>query len=309
MSYAIEYGRQFIRSEEGITPCWLSGDNNVTEFRNGRERRERHWSCFCGFVGATEEDITTKVRSMLGGYQEHWKRHNKWVDDESLLRWVSTGIKKSASVEDILKRNPDCCGSIRCCVHVWRRHDHTIEEQVYVRTTAEFDSWIRRWRALKERLAEEKAEGYPCIDFGTENIRSPIVAEDTDLFCFKKKGRYLSELTECSCKWTKDASSAKLFSYEEAIRRLNGTYGIALLGDASLTRAPKETENMPKAIIMIVNADGDRDYVYKATAHKLKFSQYKEHAYQYSSLKTAQAAAKKILDKYSQIQHAEVIVL
>ena len=237
MSYVIEDGRQFIRSEEGITPCWLCGDNNVTEFHDGRERRERHWSCFCGFVGATEEDIMAKVQSYLGGYQEHWMKNNKWIDDKGLIRWATTGIKNAASIEDILRRNPDCLGRVRCCVHVWRKFDHTVEELEFVKTTAEFDSWIRRWRALKEKLTEEKAEAYPAVDFGTENLRSPIVSKNNGLFCFKKKGRYLSELTDSNCRWTKDPSSAKFFSYEEATDWLHK--GRILLAGASLIKAPK----------------------------------------------------------------------
>lgn len=302
MSYTIEYARQFIKSGEGITPCWLAGDNNVTEGRGRYERRAREWSCFCNFVGASETEIMAKAQSWLGGYQEHWKRHGKWVNDKGLISWVKSGIRSAASVENILKRNPVCCGDIHCSVHVWRGFNFTVELDYYVHTTAEFDEWIRRYRALKDELSKEKASMYPKVDFGTEVIHAPIAASIDELFCFRQGNRYLTKLAEHVPNWSRDPSLALTFSYEEAMDFLNRNH--FLLSNASLARVPKE--HLSKAIIRITAGRGAGSYVYQASPWWIRMSG-KDSAYQYSSHKTAQLALKKILKKYPMIKNAEVV--
>lgn len=189
MSYAIEYARQFIRSEEGITPCWLVGDNNVTEGQGRYERRVRSWSCFYNLVGTSEEEMIKRIQPCLGGFQEHWQRNGKWVDDKRLIRWVKSGVRSAASIEDILQRNPGCCGSVRCYVHVWHGFDHTTMLETCVVTTDGFDAWIHRYRDLKAILSGEKIDIYPCVDFGTE--KSAILSKrqmTTDFFFGKING-------------------------------------------------------------------------------------------------------------------------
>lgn len=75
-----------------------------------------------------------------------------------------------------------------------------------------------------------------------------------------------------------------------------------------MVRSPK-AKDVPKAIIMVVDVFDNQNYVYKAKAHSLQITQYKENAYQYSSPQVAQTALKRILSKYPKIQHAEVFVL
>lgn len=301
MSYAIEYARQFIRSQEGITPCWLVGDNNVTEGRGRYERRVRNWSCFCNFLGATEDEILARVQPWLGEYQQHWKRNGKWVSDKGLLNWIKSGIKSAASVEDILKRNPACCGAIRCSAHVWRGFNHTTELEYYIHTTSEFDEWIRRYRALKDQLSREKVEIYPKVDFGTEYIRHPVSASDDDRFYLRKNKRYLTKLTDNEVCWRGDVNFALTFSYNEATNLLREN---CFLANASLVKVPKEQG--PRAIIQITEGHGAGSYVYELTSWRLRISN-KEAARQYSSHKTARAALKRILERYPQVTNAEVV--
>ena len=54
MSYTIEYNRQFIKSKNGYIPCWLHGDNNVTEGWGKNERRCRNWGVFMNWIDVTE---------------------------------------------------------------------------------------------------------------------------------------------------------------------------------------------------------------------------------------------------------------
>ena len=304
MSYTIEYARQFIRSEAGITPCWLAGDNNVTEGRGRYERRVRNWSCFNNFIGVTEKEIMNTVQSWLGGYQEHWKRNGKWVDDKGLINWVKSGIRSAATVEDILRRNPECCGSIRCCVHMWQGFKHTIEERSYVRTTTEFDDWIQRYRILKAKLEKNQIKVYPHVDFGTEKIRAPLAASGSDKFYFQKKWRYLTRLSEYETCWGKDTDSALTFSYDEALDILR-TRSHFVAG-ASLVKVPKTQS--PKVIIQITQGAGTGNYIYQITPKRL-FTSGMTSAYRYSSPKAAQLALERIFKRYPSITDAVVITL
>ena len=59
MSYSLMYNWQFLKSEEGITPVVLMGDNNVTTStwmgNHWGEKRARSWYCIFGYLGVSEE--------------------------------------------------------------------------------------------------------------------------------------------------------------------------------------------------------------------------------------------------------------
>ena len=106
MSYSIEYNRQFIKTENGYTPCWLVGDNNVTEGFGRNERRVRNWSVFMNLLDVTEDELVEKAKELFNSYDQHWKRGSTWVSNKGLISWVKSGCKKAATVEDILSVNP-----------------------------------------------------------------------------------------------------------------------------------------------------------------------------------------------------------
>lgn len=305
MSHTIEFARQFIRSDEGITPCWLVGDNNLTENRGRYERVVRQWSCFHNFVGAAEKDIMDAAQSLLGGYQHHWKRNGKWVDDKALTNWIRSGIRSAASVEDILRWNPECCGNIHCRIHVWRGFNHTVEEDTYVSTTAELDDWIHRYQALKEQLNQTQTSVYPCIDFGIEKVRSPLSASDGDMFYFRMNRRlYLTKICENETCWGKDSNSALIFPYEEALDLFKAKH--FYLTGVSLVKVHKNQASC--AVIKVTDRNRKEHYVYQITPKRMLTSGFKE-AHRYSSPKAAQLACGRILEKYSGIKATEVVVL
>jgi len=304
MSYAIEYARQFVRSEEGITPCWLAGDNNLTEGSGRYERRVRSWSCFGNFVGATEAEIAEWAKSMLdGSYQEHWKRHNKWVDDKGLMNWVRSGIKSAAGIEAILQINPVCGGAVWCSADVWHGFDHTVELRARINTTVDFDDWIRQYRSLVKNSSEKKAEVYPRIDFGTEKIRHPITEPDNVRIYFKRKNMYLTELSDSASRWSFNVDEALAFSYDEAVGFIQSN---RFLFDASLVKAPS-TEG-PRAVIRITEGACAGNYVGRITPRRIHTTS-KKCAYKYVSPKAAQQTLERMLKKYPSIIRAEVVVL
>ena len=65
MSYSIEYNRQFIKTENGYTPCWLVGDNNVTEGFGRNERRVRNWSVFMNLLDVSEDELVEKAKELF----------------------------------------------------------------------------------------------------------------------------------------------------------------------------------------------------------------------------------------------------
>ena len=310
MSYTIEYTRQFVRSGEGITPCWLAGDNNVTEGRGRYERRVRNWSCFLNLVGASEEEVMAKVQSLTGGpYQEHWKKNGKWVDDKGLINWAKNGIRNAASIEEILEANPACCGSVQCSVVIWRGFDRTEEARADVRTTDEFDAWVRQYRAIKESAGKEKFDAYPIVDFGAEKLRVPVKEEkepDTSARYHLRKGRqFLSSLEPYCCEWTSNPEQALTFSYEEAMSLLQQRN--ILITGVRIIKVPKGKPQW--SIIQVFNSWGEPAYVCKMTSRRLFSAVNKDNAYRYSSPKSAQAALDKILRKYPGISQAKIIQL
>lgn len=175
MSHTIEYNRQFIRSELGITPCWLCGDSNVTEMHwtGGRyvERRTRDWCVFCNLLGVTEDDIMGKLHSFCGGpYQEHWTRGGKYLDDTAILRWGKSGCQSAASIEDVLNANN--ITGVQCYISVWTGALGNRQElSSRIETTKDLDEWITR---VKQYIAENPDMSvYPIISFPRDSFTRP----------------------------------------------------------------------------------------------------------------------------------------
>ncbi|MBQ3009818.1 MAG: hypothetical protein IJA20_02470 [Methanocorpusculum sp.] len=220
MSYTIEYNRQFLRSERGITPVWLSGSNNVWEPRPyGRERRCREWNCFMNLLGAPEAEIMEAVQNMCGGpYQEHWKSNGRWVDDAGLIRWAKNGIRDACTVEELLSRN--WWSSLSAYLHIWSRDlKDSIELHSRIDGTAALDAFIDKARA---RIGS-KATGesiYPHIVFPEEQFHKPHAVErsaprggDTALQITSGEhtGAYIHKITRHSYWYSKNPKDARLY--------------------------------------------------------------------------------------------------
>lgn len=91
MSYSILYNSVFLKSERGITPVVLKGDNNVydTDGHGRAVRRARDWACFDNRLADTEENLLAKV-AQFDDDDEIWWYHGRFVNGSGLHRCSTT---------------------------------------------------------------------------------------------------------------------------------------------------------------------------------------------------------------------------
>lgn len=292
MSYSIEYDRQFIKSELGITPCALFGSNNVWEGSGRSQRRARSWQVFLKKLGTTEQELIDAVSDSLGGSQEHWRKNGKWVDDEGLLRWIHNGCMSAASIEDILQVNH--LKSISCHLSVWPKDgwNDRSELKASVSTTEEFDAWVNEAR---DKIAEYKASGdtkavFPIIQLAYD---TPILHPSTKkldpharvLLKHPSYGYIKSIISHPfggdSCSYTPRPSEAQEFSAEAAdvLMRLHQ------LSKVKMVSAKVKETYMP-SVVQFSNGT----FIYKKTAAKLYFTTSLSSAKVYANEAAAERA-------------------
>ena len=101
MSYSIEYNRQFIKTENGYTPCWLVGDNNVTEGFGRNERRVRNWSVFMNLLDVTEDELVEKAKELLA--ESFGKQADGTFNQEYMMSFIPRMLEliRPESVEQV----------------------------------------------------------------------------------------------------------------------------------------------------------------------------------------------------------------
>lgn len=298
MSYTIEYDRQFVESNLGITPCWCAGENNVTTGQGRHERRVRDWGVFYNLLGATEEQIIEAVQPSLGGYNEHWRKNGKWVDDAGLLRWIHNGCKNAASIEDILAANNRSGVPVK--LSVWTsglENSHELER--LVTTTEEFDAWIGEAKSRIEEIRAEKGSAYPIVAFWSDTIShpKPVSAKHPEYVLLKHGKRYMYECNERGSSWTTDATKAMVFSYDDA-KTLQKEQRYGHIAEAILVNAAIKDEPFDCVLRF---ADGRREgyYVQNVTKGNMNITLSAKYAKHYRNYKTAEEARKKLQLRYS----------
>ena len=314
MSYCIEYARQFLKSEEGITPCWLHGDNNVGEivWRNGRniERRARDWSVFQNMVGTTVDALLKEVEGWMGGaYQEHWMRNGKWVDDEGLRRWIVSGCRKAATVEEVLAANP-VIRSLHCYCAVWHEMDSAVETEAYVKTTEELDQWIRAIRAHKDPSGRQ--ECFPVVDFCVDKLNSPASKQrETPAFCLIKSGHnYLVDIVPGkSTRWSPNKTDARVFTAEEAESILYGQASLRLLRNAHIINAHERLTQPFNAVLRVGSAGQSPRYISGRGRNRIYLCNTVKGALRYANAAVAEKAAKELRPKHPGLGEIAVEVI
>lgn len=302
MSSTIEFNRQFIRSEAGITPVWLVGDNRTTTGSGRHERFARNWSLFQNILGATEEEILKREEPYMGGYQQHWLKRNKWVDDEGLRRWIRSGCKNAATIEEILHIN-HAIRYVRCCLRIWGSHATSSREElmVYATTTKAFDDWIS---AVRERMDEVKATDskaalFPCVDFGIEDLAHPSIHKDSmpDKVLFKNGTFYLTESPSADeSRWATDIQKAFVFDLADAERFKETIRGDRLFARAKLVSAA--VKDLPRnSVIEVLDGPNKGYFVRKATAHRVQMTPNISAAKHYTTSQ-AKSSARAMNNKY-----------
>lgn len=293
MSYTIEFDRQFIRSTMGITPCWLSGDNNVTTGSGRGEKVARSWSIFYSLLGVSKDDMLAKVEPSLGRYQQHWKKGGKWVDDKGLTTWIEKGCKLAATVEEIIEANH--FAAIHCFVMDYScGYPATQAMAVWISNTVDFDDWLYR---VKHAIADAPAGTlYPCIHFSfgmpIRHPRKEKKSNDEEVLI--KKGRtYLVKMspngTESS--WTYQKQNAAVLSYADAEALRNGN--ISHLRDTKFVSA-RVLDNPDGFIIKGEESSGDVFYVQRLAKSRFCYIRDTRGAKRYSSASAAKRAMARV---------------
>lgn len=171
MSITILYNSVFLRSARGITPVILSGDSNVYDVDgHGRAtRRERHWCCFDNKLAVSEDELMKRVEGLRES-EEIWRRWNRIVDGEGLIRWMRKGIRNATSVEDVIAANG--FPSLFCCISVWGR-EHYGGKKLFrdVSTTEEFDEWVDEAKEYVNSL-DANHDAFYLVKFPCEIVRT-----------------------------------------------------------------------------------------------------------------------------------------
>ena len=257
MSYTIEFNHQFIRSKLGITPCWLTGSNNVTEGSGRSERVARSWSVFCNALATTEAKLIETVSPSLHGFNEHWKKNGRYLDDKALLRWIKNGCRSAASIEQIIKYN--ALGSVRCSLSVRTQEGVKRELDEYLSTTEAFDDWITR---AKQRIADAAKDGmdaFASVIFPEKLKHPPVKTEKNKEVLLKYGKRYLRDCTDNTATWTPNIREARVFAYEEAIALQDSTF-FTKVREARLVSAANK-QHAYDAVIKISGGNCDGLYI------------------------------------------------
>lgn len=291
----LELKTQFIISESGITPCSLVQVNG-----------EKVWRSFMGIIGVPANEFWPTVKMLREKNSWLWQRDNLWEKDKDIRSWYKTHKKTAANIEAILDSNPMCRG-LTCSIIAWRQDDTSaknlgIEEPVVVRTTAEFDSWINK---VKPILSAPNDGVYilPAIDFGVKYLESPCAPDM--LYFLKRKGWYISEVTEDGITWHRDVHRAKVLTGIELhrLRREYSSCRSAYAVDASRARYPFN------AIVHIVDGAHAGEYIEKIDNDgQAKFSPYTYFAMRYRTEDQAHRARNHILKKNPSITAVEVVI-
>lgn len=302
MSYTIEFDRQFIQSETGITPLWLSGDNNFTTGYGRGEKVYRSWSVFLSLLGVQKEDILNAIGPSLHGYQEHWKKNGKYLDDDALIKWVRNGCRSAATVEDILDANPTL-GSIECSVLIYDDAKAPYEIlRSYVKTTESFDAWLYAARDMIDEINARKqngarVEGYPIVKLGEDVIHHPKKSKKTagpsDDVVIKIGKQYLTSYEPReSSSWSIYAKDAQVMTREEASKAIASgdipCHAMPTIVNASVKGKPYN------GIIQIVGGVHDGKYITSITKGSIRITTRAGYARRYPDLKAAEAAVKRL---------------
>lgn len=304
MSYSIEYNRVFLKSGEGITPCVLSGSSNCHEqTSSGRWRRDRSWGIFHNMIGVTEADMLESVKPWLGGYQEHWKKGGKWVDDAGLIRWVKSGVRGAVSLEALLETNR--MSYVNCRVCTWTPGMYTQDIfSARCSTTEELDAWIREARDVIRKQKETGKDVYPVISELPEDLRRPR-ANTPSLAIVKKGNSYLVSHTDKETRWCRNAEEAEVIPWEEAEALLR--HSVLFRGARLVDVARKKEPN--NAVIRFKTGPYAGSYIRSRSRTRIHMSHGVEGAAHYANEKVATVAMRKIQTVVTRYGELEVVIL
>lgn len=321
MSYTIEYDKVFLMTGEGIVPCWLCGDSNVTTGSGKYERRYRSWSIFCNMLGVTRRELEAKAESLCGS-SEHWKKGSRWVDDDGLRRWIKSGCNNAYRIEDVLQANG--LRSYSCYVRTWYESSCKTELQAYVHNTEELNSWIRLAKAYISDMRCEGHDVFPIIQFSyDEPIKKPasknmeqLLDNNTGRKFLIKRGRsYLVKFEEgtrggSSVSWTYKPEDAVPWD-AEAIKKFMDPIGPyrSLNKGCKLVKAESVLDAPWNACIKALYNGGGFAYISKVNSRSLSLSYSVRCAKHYKDMASAEAAVARLRKRsFDRVCDYEIVI-
>ena len=290
MSYSILYNSVFLKSERGITPVVLKGDNNVydTDGHGRSVRRARDWTCFDNRLANTEEELIARV-SELEDMDEIWWHHGRYVNGAGLLRWMKNGIKNAVPIEALLENNRQ--NHVSCYISVWgpERYEGRFCNE-WISTTEAFDSWIDKAREFVATCNKDWSPFY-VVKFQSEDIRALTVSrKPNDMVILKSSRGYVCSVTDNNVSWSKDIHIALEMTAAEAKVLLNTRIRWTKVQVLS-ANCKKSSYN---SIIELRKADGKTMYVTRFTNESVYTTPNINLAHRYSTKRYANAAISKM---------------
>lgn len=306
MSYAIEYGNFCLKTEDGYTIVWLTGDNNVTD--GGRyNRRSRDWCCFLNLLDQPANVFETEAARMAErdpDYEAWKKASGGWVYRKNVPNWIKQRLRKAMTVEELLDWNPKV-NAVRCYLSIWRGNDWgKMEHTAYVSTTEQFELWLEK---AKQVCEEERKAGntvYPVISVSTEKVRQKKTL-DGDVV-FKGKYGYLARLSKDECGWNRDRAEALVFPYEKAVSMISAPDTAHWLRDAQIVSADPAGNSENPVVIFFEDGRYQGCYIARCTSTSVRTTRHESSAHRYSSEKSALKAIDRLQTRLVNCGHLAI---
>lgn len=291
MSYRILYNSVFVKSELGITPVILSGDNNVydTDGHGRSIRRSRDWGCFQNRLAESEEKLLAEAKRFYED-DEVWRKKGHTVTGAGLVRWMQNGVRTAMTLEDIFRING--ISRVLCYIIRWEADESSRSKRVcqkYVLSTEDFDTWVKE----AKQFAAEHKDGYNffIVNFVRENIHKKEKRADADMVILKSANGYLSGRSENGYHWNQNIHSAMKLTSDEAKALLTTE---PTWRDHVWVQTAGRRANPFDVIICVRRNDGRVSYVRKFANKVVHLTPNKTEAWRYSNSRTAEAGLKRM---------------
>ena len=167
----------------------------------------------------------TKVKGYVpSGYNQHFVRNGKWVDDECFVRFFENGLKKAKTLEELneeLLYKHDLKGIVYYYGEGTAVHS---VHNVTIKDSAELDIFLKKVDELiKEYSGKEKLHisiGFECEDV-LKRVKKPREKKERlkEFYAITTDYGYLSKLTRHGVYSTHSTYHAKQFESEDKAKK------------------------------------------------------------------------------------------
>ena len=232
------YDSVFVESALGYTPVWLTAGDICGGICN--------WNIVSDtMLGRTEMELLYELRNLYtpsDGVNPRWIKSPNPIRDKATacsthmgfhesLRWLSDGILRAATIEDILAVNRDMPG---VDFYVFTQKPVIFKR---IETSEDLDTCILDYRRYKANGGKGTAGiQFRTKDYGTTSMRYMLIRQpadllgkfngsDTDKYHIRRDNRNLDYLVSCDPKshavWRSYVGSAAILSKKEALELLS----------------------------------------------------------------------------------------